>query len=97
MGNKIKISFRDAGNRNSRGGAAQDMSASAQLSKLLIENYAQVKQAYLELPTAEDKSCFINVFEDFSEEEFLLGALRTNMMLTELEEWEAQEKLQALS
>ena len=40
---------------------------------------------------------FISIFEDFSEEEFLLGALRTNMMIGELEEWEAQEKLQALT
>ena len=69
-------------------------SSSDRLKSLLVEHYSQAKQAYDQLPCEEDKNLFLNVFDDFSEAEFNMGAWRVEMVLDLIDdEAESQQKL----
>ena len=73
------------------------MKASDKLKTMLLENYSLVKQAYDQLATKDEKSKFMSIFDDFTEDEFQMGDWRVEMMLELIDdEADAAEKLASL-
>ena len=73
------------------------MKASDKLKTMLLENYSLVKQAYDQLATKDEKSKFMSIFDDFTEDELQMGDWRVEMMLELIDdEADAAEKLASL-
>ena len=64
-----------------RGVAQPNVSSITVLQKILIDNYDKTKEQFDNLPTDEARQAFVNIFDDFTEEEFKQGAWRVQMLL----------------
>ena len=99
MGTRLVIEFR-ASRKYNRGDSHNDngeIDATARLKEMLVNGYDQAKVAYNALPTSEAKASFLDIFEDFTEADFLMGAWRTEMILDLIDDdCIAREKLTAL-
>ena len=62
------------------------------LTTLLVDGYGKMKNAYLSLPSQEEKQKFLGLF-GVTEHEMMMGSWRVRMAIDLLEEDEATETL----
>ena len=68
-----------------------------QLRRIILNDYENVKAAYNALPSQEAKEQFLSIFENFGEEDLMMGKFSVNMQLELIDgDEEAQEKLTQL-